>query len=241
MELTRCPTCHARISLDALLEDESGSQVLQLLYKMPDHLAHALIPYMSLFRPRKRDLSNSRLLRLMRETLALSEDTTRLATALNETVQSLRAKQDQLPAELLKPLANHNYLKRVLESTQATTALTTVQTGIQPPSRTVSKTAQGIDLLKTYPTPDGIPEWFTRTVCGSLAELMLLGLDGVPAFDTVGMVADRWLKALWPKREWDQHCRFRGAKRLHTAFMKAAEQHKRWPSVNDVLGSVPRA
>ena len=236
MQLTRCPTCHARIHLDDLIEDEAGRDVLNAIYKMPDPLATSMMPYLALFRPSKRDLQNSRLSRLINEVLMLCDDRDRLITALNETVLSLQSKQD---AGNFKPLTSHGYLKRVLESTPATTATKTLQTTVQPPSRPVSKTAQGIELLKAYPTPEGIPEWFTRTVCGSLAELMLLGLDGVPAFDTVSMVAQRWLSELWPKREWDQHCRFRGAKRLHTAFMKAAEQHKRWPSVNDVLGGVP--
>lgn len=240
MQLSRCPICHSRIHLDALIQDEAGRELLGIVTRLPDRLRMALVTYLGLFRPATRDLANDRALRLGNETLALCEDQARLATALQETVQSMRKKQDE---GTFKPLSNHRYLLSVLDtvaSQSVGTAVVAKAAGTTATNQPASKTAQGIELLRTYPAPADVPEWFTRTVCGCLAELMIMGLEGVPAYDTLGMVAERWLHGLWPKREWQQHCRFRGAKRLHDAIVQAAEHSKRWPNMKDVLDMVPK-
>jgi len=240
MQLGRCPICHSRLNLDALAQDEAGRELLGLLAQLDTLAGTALVGYLGLFRPATRDLANDRALRLARESLALHNDSITLTTAMHECVQSMRVKQDQ---GAFKPLTNHNYLKRVLETVAVSsmpTALMPAQHAIQTPAKPLSKTAQAIDALKTYKTPDGIPEWFTRTVCGSLAELVMMSLDSMPAYDTLSLQAERWLKELWPKREWQQHCRFRGARRLRDAFINAADTKERWPSVRDVLSQVPR-
>jgi hypothetical protein len=237
MQLTRCPVCHARIGLDQLIQDEAGRELLALVARMPDWLAAPLVSYLGLFRPATRDLANDRAFRLAREVLELSGEQ-QLAQALTDTVQAMRVKQDQGG---FKPLSNHNYLKQVLESvsTRGTTgtSLMPVQGGAAPMGSR-SKTAQTIDMLANYPTPLGIDEWFTRTVCGSLAELMIMGLDNVPAADTMPLVVGRFLTELWPKRQWRQESHLHGARRLRSAFMLAAEA-KRWPSSRDVLAHVP--
>lgn len=237
MQLTRCPVCHSRIGLEQLIQDEAGRELLALLACMQDYLAMQLVPYLGLFRPATRDLPNDRALRLAREAVMMCVDGPILAQALAETVQAMRVKQDQGG---FKPLSNHNYLKQVLESVTARgmsgTALVTAQGSA--PSAPRSKTAQTIDMLANYPTPLGIDEWFTHTVCGSLAELMIIGLDNVPAADTMPLVVERFLSELWPKRQWRQESHLHGAKRLRSAFMLAAEA-KRWPSSRDVLAHVP--
>lgn len=240
MQLTRCPTCHARIDLESLIQDAAGRELLGLVAKLPDALCMPLVSYLGLFRAAQRDLANDRALRLAGEVLALGADPVPLGAALAETVQSIRAKGDT------KPLGNHNYLRRVLESVAArpAAALTVFTPGVNTvaaPIKPASKTAQAIELLRNYPAPADVPEWFTRTVCGALAELVLMSLEGVPAHDTLGLVAERWLTELWPKRAWRQGCRFRGAKRLRDAVIASAEERHRWPSVRDVLDRVPSA
>ena len=240
MQLSRCPVCHSRIHLESLCQDEAGRELLGLLTQLDTGTGAALVTYLGLFRPATRDLANDRALRLATEVAELGDGgfPPHLGAALAETVQSMRAKQDE---GSFKPLTNHNYLKRVLESVETRPAGNTALSAPQAARKPVSKTAQGIELLKTWPVPEGMPEWFVRTVCGSLAELMLMGLEGVPAFDTLPLVAERWLNELWPKREWKKNCRFRGAARLHTAFVQAAEHRGRWPTAKDVLEGVPRA
>jgi len=109
MRLGRCPVCHAHLHLDALVQDEAGRDLLALCATLPDDLGRALVGYLGLFRPAKSDLANDRALRLAREVLALESDPARLAWALSETVESLRAKGEA------RAMKNHNYLKRVLE------------------------------------------------------------------------------------------------------------------------------
>jgi len=116
MNLGRCPVCHAHISLEAVVQDDAGRELLALLAGMPSDAARALVRYLGLFRAPKRDLTNDRTLRLAREVLALdgaAHDSTRLAWALTETVESIRSKGGATP------IKGHGYLKRVLEGAGA--------------------------------------------------------------------------------------------------------------------------
>ena len=112
MQLGRCPTCHSRISLEAVVQDEAGRELLALLAGVDRNTGSALVSYLGLFRASKRDLANDRALRLAKEALALAEGPA-LLPALVHTVETMRSKQQM---GQFKPLANHNYLKRVLES-----------------------------------------------------------------------------------------------------------------------------
>ena len=110
MHLSRCPICH---SLEALVQDEVGRELIALVAKLDTQTGAALVLCLGLFRSASRDLANERALRLARETLGMITDTARLAIALSETVEALRRKQPR------QPLKNHNYLAKVLESVQA--------------------------------------------------------------------------------------------------------------------------
>lgn len=112
MQLTRCPTCHSRIHLDALVQDESGRELLRIVGRLDNSAAGALVSYMSLFRSASRDLANDRALRIATEALELAP-VNALIPAMAHTVEQMRMKQQ---AGGFKPLANHNYLKRVLEN-----------------------------------------------------------------------------------------------------------------------------
>ncbi|MDP1527701.1 MAG: hypothetical protein Q8M20_18005 [Rhodocyclaceae bacterium] len=108
MQLNRCPICHSRISLDAMVQDEAGRELLGILAGMDNEFAQALVGYLGLFRSTTRDLSNDKALRLIKETKALRDDRYNLTAALRQTIESLQGKGG-------KPLTNHNYLRRVLE------------------------------------------------------------------------------------------------------------------------------
>lgn len=111
MNLGRCPVCHSRLHLDALVQDEAGRDLLGLLAKLDRSAGAALVSYMSLFRSKSRDLANDRALRIANEALDLAPINV-LVPALVHTVEQMRSKQQ---VGGFKPLANHNYLIKVLE------------------------------------------------------------------------------------------------------------------------------
>ena len=124
MMLGRCPVCHSQISLEAVCQDEAGRELLGILANLPGEASRALVQYLGLFRPEKRDLSNDRALRLAREALALCADSLRLSVAMTETVEAIRAKSGAVP------MKNHNYLRRVLEGMPETAGALVVAGGV---------------------------------------------------------------------------------------------------------------
>lgn len=124
MMLGRCPVCHSQISLEAVCQDEAGRELLGVLANLPGEASRALVQYLGLFRPEKRDLSNDRALRLAREALALCADSLRLSAAMAETVEAIRAKSGAVP------MKNHNYLRRVLEGMPETGGALVVAGGV---------------------------------------------------------------------------------------------------------------
>ena len=112
MKLGRCPVCHSHLHLDALIQDDAGSELLGLLSGLGRPLARPLVHYLALFRPSKSDLSNARALKLAQEALAIA-DRDSLVAALQDTVRSLHEKRQRGENH---PLKNHNYLKQVLAS-----------------------------------------------------------------------------------------------------------------------------
>jgi hypothetical protein len=114
MKLTRCPCCHANITLDALIADDAGRDLLAEVAKLPDFVARPMMSYLTLFRPAKSDLSNSRALRILLEVTQEFRADHLLASSLVECVNKLREKR--LLHNDSKPLANHNYLKQVYKT-----------------------------------------------------------------------------------------------------------------------------
>lgn len=133
MQLT-CPCCHAHIPLEAALQDDAGRELVALLLAMPADLARALVHYLTFFRPLKQQLGWGRALRLSREVQALSVDGSRLQAGLVEVARTL---DDKRQAGGWKPLGNHNYLRRVLETVEARGEAVSVAptTSVQPRSR----------------------------------------------------------------------------------------------------------
>ncbi len=117
MKEIRCPACHTHLTLEQICEDESLRELMGVLADLPRDVSRPLVAYLGLFRGKSRSTAYERQLRLAREALALATDTALVGTALSETVEAIRAKRDN--GGDTKPLTNHNYLKRVVESMAA--------------------------------------------------------------------------------------------------------------------------
>lgn len=135
MNLGRCPVCHAHLDLEAMVQDDAGRELLALLATLDADIARPLVSYLGLFRPEKQDLRNVRALQLARDTLALCAPGPRLAAALIETVENIRAKGPGAP------LKNHNYLRRVLDNTPDIPAAAPVARKTAPASKTAAALA----------------------------------------------------------------------------------------------------
>lgn len=235
----RCPTCYTESSVEAVLEDEAARDLMALLADQPRDVSRPLARYLGLFRPKTRALAWERALRLARETLALDADPARLGQALSDTVEAMRVKQE---AGGWRPLTSHQYLSRVLESVTVR-GVSSGPSAETAPAAPRSKGGQILQMLEAYPTEagDDRPEWFVRAVCTGLRELVLRSLEGQPAADLWGEVIPHWINALYPRREWREDCRFRGAERLALAFRMTGERASRWPQPADILEHVPRA
>jgi len=158
MQLNRCPICHSRISLEAMVQDDAGRELLNLLVKLDSSHARALVSYLGLFRSSTRDLSNDKAIRLANDVLELCQPYDFKVSALLKTVESLQGKGG-------KPLANHNYLKRVLEDTtnknkavgwvERSETHAVNKDGFRDalpilPARNLSKTAQALQSLEDF-------------------------------------------------------------------------------------------
>lgn len=148
MQANRCPTCHSRISLEAIVQDEAARKLLAMLARMDNHAAAALLSYLGLFRAAQRDLANNRALRLAEEVLKLHPDQGTIIAAMNDTVESLRERQLQ-PG--WKPLRNHNYLASVVETVAARpvrSGTLTTQVEVSTGSAPKGKVAQALMALE---------------------------------------------------------------------------------------------
>src|SRR5690606_26722103 len=105
MKLGRCPVCHSNLHLDQLVADEAGRQLLGQFARMNYKLGGNMVAYLALFRPTKQDLSNTKALTLVQETLALTTNLNALAEALEQTVASLQQSRINGTG---KQLTNHN-------------------------------------------------------------------------------------------------------------------------------------
>ena len=164
MKLTRCPICHNEISLEALLEDDSGRELLTLVTKLTHGCAKPMISYIGLFRTPKSNLSNSRAVKLITEVLALYEPSRHLAHALRETVNNIHAKR--ILGEY-KALKNHNYLKSVYESTRHLFAYTEHKEDEKPTRSSNEEYFEQMfnmkaDFNKLEQTMPGALDWYNK-------------------------------------------------------------------------------
>lgn len=149
----RCPACHAEYSIEQAVEDEAARELMGVLSDLPREVSRPLAAYLGLFRSRSRALAWERALRLAREVLGLHPDTSLVGVALSETVESMRAKQSADGD--WKPLTNHNYLRRVLDSVAARPRQAIAATGEARPAGAGRESRTTQKLRALY---DGIPD-----------------------------------------------------------------------------------
>ena len=66
---TRCPSCGATLSLDALIAHDAAREALAAAFKLSGQLGSALVRYLALFRPESRELTMDRVARLVGDLL----------------------------------------------------------------------------------------------------------------------------------------------------------------------------
>lgn len=114
MKLCKCPICHSEISLEALIEDDAGRELLNTIINIGGNCGRAVVAYLGLFKPQKNSLANSRALKIVQSLLELYPPSNVLEKALIDTVEQVR--RNRRETGRCEPLANHNYLKKVYES-----------------------------------------------------------------------------------------------------------------------------
>jgi len=144
MQLNRCPVCHARIGLEALVQDEAGRELLGVLARLSVEAGSALVSYLSLFRSASRDLANAKALKLAKEALALAP--------LELVSEAMRKTVDNLQGHGNRHLTNHNYLKKVLQDILLKPFHTAAKEEQVMPYGLVkrSKTAQAVQALEEF-------------------------------------------------------------------------------------------
>lgn len=225
-----CPHCHTSLQLDALVEDRCGRHLFGKLMQMTPTTAGNTIAYLGLFKPRIQALRWSRALSLLEEVEQLDIEPAVLGPALGETVEALRERRTR---EDWKPLTNHRYLLSVATSVKAGATARAPQSAAAPAGQ--SKTAQAAELLANYPTPEGVPDTFTRMVCGALRDWVVLNLEGRPGADVLGDLAGTWINKIWSAKAWEEPSVEFNLRYLKQALKRVEAEAKKWPQPSDVL------
>lgn len=233
MNLT-CPCCHAKYPLEAALDSDAAGE-LQLILAQAGPMARPLITYLGLFRSKTRALSFDRAVRLAGEVLALGGNPHALTTALAETVEAMRAKRDQ---GQVKPLTNHNYLKRVLESVagRADVVPPAIPAGSDSlneiPHAPRGKRAQAIALLAAW----GEGDWLRTLIADGLAAMVAMILDGAPGAEMICRTADTWQHVMVGS------CTIEAvdSARVKQAFSRLLKAVEKWPEPKAIWSHMPR-
>jgi hypothetical protein len=157
--LIKCPACGASASLDVLVDDEPAAKALMAVAKLSP-LGNAVIKYLGLFRPTKRQLSWSRVVTLLNEITPLIqqqriERNHQVFEAPLHVWESAIEKviQARDTGVLKTPLKSHGYLLEVVAGESAKAYVKGVQGIVDAPLVTLpqkprSATAQALDALQ---------------------------------------------------------------------------------------------
>jgi len=155
---TRCPSCGAVLSLDALVAHDGAREALMTAFKLSGPLGAALVRYLALFRPATRELSMERVGKLLGEIVADIQ-----AGRISRNGQVFEAPQAawiwaieqaliaREHGRLSTPLKGHGWLYEVISSYRpVATALVNDApgTGLGQPGKAVSKTLSGLVALE---------------------------------------------------------------------------------------------
>lgn len=227
-----CPICNGRSSVEAILQTEAGQAYMRRLLNLPDYVRFPLGRYVLMFAAAGREMAYDRRLRLVEETLALATDHRRLGVALAETVEALMQKRE---AGDVRPLKNHNYLKRVLESVTIAGAVPVTSSGsVNEIPAKGGKRKQALEVLAEWAGDD----WLRREIAEGLMALVALSLRDTPGADTVTLTASVWETAI---RSAGVTVEQIDKGRVHAAFKGVLTARlERWPEPAAVIGHLPR-
>ena len=120
---TRCPSCGATLSLDALVAHDGAREALAAVFKLSGPLGAAVVRYLALFRPETRELTMDRVGRLLGEILPdiqaqrISRDGQVFDAPADAWVWAIEQSLAARDAGRLKtPLKSHGWLYEVISS-----------------------------------------------------------------------------------------------------------------------------
>jgi len=120
---TRCPSCGATLSLDALVAHDGAREALAAVFKLSGPLGAAVVRYLALFRPETRELTMDRVGRLLGEILPdiqaqrISRDGQVFEAPADAWVWAIEQSLAARDAGRLKtPLKSHGWLYEVISS-----------------------------------------------------------------------------------------------------------------------------
>lgn len=150
---TRCPSCGATLSLDALIAHDAAREALAVVFKLSGLLGSALIRYLALFRPETRELTMDRVAKLLNEVLPdlQAQRITRNGQVFDAPVEAwVWAVEQALAARdsgrLTMPLKSHGWLYEVISNWRPQAGMAVVpgeprQLQAKAPSKTLSAIA----------------------------------------------------------------------------------------------------
>ena len=153
---TRCPSCGATLSLDALIAHDAAREALAAAFKLSGQLGSALVRYLALFRPETRELTMDRVGRLLGEILPdiqaqrISRDGQVFEAPADAWIWAIEQSLAARDAGRLKtPLKSHGWLYEVISNwrPQAGQVVTTGESRQVLP-KTASKTLSAIAALE---------------------------------------------------------------------------------------------
>lgn len=155
---TRCPSCGATLSLDALIGHDGAREALAIAFKLSQPLGSALVRYLALFRPEARELTLDRVARLLNELLPdLQAQRISRGGQLHDAPpqawvwaieQTLVARD---AGRLALPLKSHGWLYEVLTAWQAQSGQVVAMAPLESrpaPARAASHTLSAIAALE---------------------------------------------------------------------------------------------
>jgi len=154
---TRCPSCGATVSLDALIAHEGARDALMAAFKLSGPLGAALVRYLALFRPDTRELSMDRVGKLLGELVPdiQSGRITRNGQIFDAPREAwIWAVEQALTARdsgrLKTPLKSHGWLYEVISSYRPSAAQLVNDAPSFGINSAASKTLVGLKALEDF-------------------------------------------------------------------------------------------